>query len=161
MHQLPSGSNLLILQGDFPAFEPAELFDYWTAQSLITQWWPKEAEIKPGVGGNYCFSWPEMGWILQGQYKEWEPGSRLVFTWKWNHEPVETEPLDVSVDFDPAIEGGTLLTITQGPYDDTVGMQESRQGHLEGWIHFCMRLAGLRRGVQDTALLDEETPTDV
>lgn len=156
MHQIPTGSNTLVLQGDFPAFERQELFDYWTTATLLTQWWPQEAEVLPGVGGKYCFKWPDMGWTLEGEYKDWEPGEKLAFTWKWNHEPVETEPLLVQLAFSPALAGGTMLTITHGPYDESKAHQENRQGHLEGWIHFCMKLAGLREGLQDTPLMEEE-----
>jgi uncharacterized protein YndB with AHSA1/START domain len=153
MHELPSGKNLLILQGDFEAFSPQELFDYWVTPSLVTQWWAVEAEIVPGQGGSYKLSWPEMGWELQGVYKEFNPPEKIVFTWHWNHEPVETDPLQVSIDFDYAANGGTMLTITHGRYDDTPAAQAARQGHLEGWIHFCMKLAGLREGIQDSVLM--------
>lgn len=155
MHDISPDSSKLVVQGDFESFLPQELFDYWTTASLVTQWWPEEAEILPGPGGHYTFTWPTMGWTLQGDYTEFAPPSTLGFSWKWNHEPVERPPLHVSVAFEEAENGGTLLTITHEPYADTPEEQRDRRGHLEGWLHFCMKLAGLREGVQDTVLEEE------
>ena len=44
-------------------------------------------------------------------------------------------------------ENGTWMTITHGPWSQEQDSQTERQGVLEGWIHFGMRLAGLRRGI--------------
>lgn len=145
MQQLPSGNDRIIVQGHFSGFTQQELFDHWVTPSLLTQWWPEEAEVMPGMGGNYCFRWPTMGWELKGEYKDFTPGERLIFTWQWSHEPVELEPLRVTVDFDPALEGGSVMTITQGMYGESPAHQQDRQGHVEGWIHFGMVLAGLRQ----------------
>jgi uncharacterized protein YndB with AHSA1/START domain len=156
MHEIPTANHILVLQGDFEAFTPQELYDYFLTPSLVTQWWPDEAQISPCVGGKYCFTWPSMGWTLQGEYKEIEPGERISFSWKWNHDPVDYPTLEVALDFAPAINGGALLTITQGQYDESTAQQEDRAGHREGWIHFCMKLAGLREGKQDTELTGGE-----
>ena len=152
MHQLPTGNDQLVLEGDFEGFTKQELFDYWVTPSLLTQWWPEEAELNPCKGGAYKFSWPSMGWVLEGKYLEFEPAQKLGFTWKWNHEPVERPALYVELRFQDAMNGGTLLHIGQGPYDDSSESQTDRQGHLEGWIHFCMRLAGLKEGIQDSKI---------
>jgi uncharacterized protein YndB with AHSA1/START domain len=151
MHQLPSGNDQVVLEGDFEAFSRQELFDYWVTPTLLTQWWPKEAEVIPGKGGTYKFSWPSMGWVLEGKYLEFEPGEKLGFTWKWNHEP-DRPGLYVELRFSDAPNGGTLLHIGQGTYTDSPQSQEDRQGHIEGWIHFCMLLAGLKEGIQDSKL---------
>ena len=155
MHQLPYGSDTLIVQGDFEAFSPQELFDYWITPSLLVQWWPEEAEVNPCEGGPFKFSWPSMNWVLQGNYKEIVPAERVAFTWKWNHDPADSPALNVVVDFAAADAAGTLLTIHHGPYGSSAEDQEARQGHLEGWIHFCMKLAGLREGIQDSTIMEE------
>ncbi len=154
MHQLSSTNQELILEGDFEGFTRQELFDYWVTPSLLTQWWPEEAEVMPGKGGSYKFSWPAMGWVLQGKYKEFVSGERLGFTWKWNHEPVDRPALYVELRFSDRPNGGCILHIGQGLYDESPESQSDRQGHIEGWIHFCMRLAGLKPGIQDTMLTD-------
>ena len=61
MQQMPSADDRIIVQGHFSGFTPQELFDYWVTPSQVTQWWPEEAKINPGVGGDYCFTWPTMG----------------------------------------------------------------------------------------------------
>jgi uncharacterized protein YndB with AHSA1/START domain len=155
MHQLSSGPEQLILQGDFPAYPRQELFDYWVTPSLVTQWWPSEADISPCSSGSYSFSWPEMGWVLRGIYEEFLPAERLVFSWKWNHEPVDSPTYRVALDFADGDNGGTLLTIRQGVYSELPESQQTRQGHIEGWIHFCMKLAGLRDGIQDSTLMPQ------
>jgi Activator of Hsp90 ATPase homolog 1-like protein len=40
----------------------------------------------------------------------------------------------------PLAGGGTALTLTHGPYDESPGSQEMRAGHMEGWTHFLGRL---------------------
>jgi uncharacterized protein YndB with AHSA1/START domain len=144
MHQLPTPKNRLLVEGHFSGFSPQELFDHWVTPSLLVQWWPQEAHVQAGVGGNYRFFWPDMGWELTGEYKEWVPGERLVFTWRWNFDPEGSEPKTVEVGFAVSPEGGSIMTIEHWPYDDGEESQNDRQGHLEGWIHFGMRLGGLR-----------------
>lgn len=145
MKQIPSSADILVVYGDFHGFSPDELFDYWVKPELITQWWPKVVEIDPREGGIYRFSWPEQGWFLQGSYTAFVPGKQLKFTWTWNQEPGVYEPLWVDIHFMP-IDHGTRMAIYHGPYTDSESDQGARQGNLEGWIHFCSRLAGLRVG---------------
>ncbi|GAC1445639.1 MAG: hypothetical protein NVSMB52_07480 [Chloroflexota bacterium] len=44
---LPSPEDSIVIRAEFPALSPRVLFDYWTQQDLITQWWPQEAQIDP------------------------------------------------------------------------------------------------------------------
>jgi len=155
MHEVPSSNSELVVQGDFEAFSPQELFDYWVTPSLITQWWCEVAVIRPCHDGDFTLSWPKIGWELKGRYTEFDPPSKLAFTWKWNHDIEDRAALSVALSFDPVLSGGTLLTITHGPYSDDPEDQAARKGHLEGWIHFCMKLASLRPGGQDSENLLE------
>jgi hypothetical protein len=43
-------------------------------------------------------------------------------------------------------ENGARMAVHQGPFGEEASEQEDRQGIVEGWIHFGMRLAGLRVG---------------
>jgi uncharacterized protein YecA (UPF0149 family) len=63
----------------------------------------------------------------------------------WDHDRNKFEPLQVDLTFEE-IEGGTRLTVDHAPWDDSQEAQDERQGIVEGWIHFGMRLAGLRQG---------------
>ena len=169
MHEVDSSAEELVLQGDFEAFTPEEMFEHWTNPSLLQRWWPHCAEVSPGLGGHYKFTWPEFGWTLDGNYTEWAPGKSLGFTWHWSHEPDDPGNMKVRLTFDPIIQEesepgkelplGTMLTITQGPYDNSAEGQRSRQEHLEGFVHFCMRLAGLRVGKQDSVANSDNLAT--
>ena len=136
----------LVLRGAFEGYDPSELFAMWVVPDFLKRWWPEVAEVRSGLGGHYKFSWPGHNWVLQGDYTAWEPGSRLGFTWKWNFDPEDMPEMQVEVLFRPREEGGTELVIMHAPYSDSAEDQTARNGHREGWMHFCMRLAGLREG---------------
>jgi uncharacterized protein YndB with AHSA1/START domain len=132
---LSTDLSSLTLRDEFPSASPDALFGYWTVPALLCSWWPPLAEVEPLVGGSYAFSWPEAGWRLVGRYTAFEPGQRLGFTWRWLHEPDAPET-EVALAFNAMEGGGTRLTLTHGPYDETPGSREMRAGHLEGWTHF-------------------------
>jgi uncharacterized protein YndB with AHSA1/START domain len=147
MIEIPSPKDRLIVCGDFEAYTPEELFDHWVIPQLVVRWWPQEARIEPRLGGRYDFVWPDMGWLLAGEYTAFERGVHLGFTWSWNHEPPEDQPLQVDLYFQALVEGATRLAIYQGPYGDSEKEREARQGNLEGWIHFGRRLRRWALGV--------------
>jgi uncharacterized protein YndB with AHSA1/START domain len=146
MRQIPSPSDLAIVSGDFEQFSPGDLYDYFTSPGLLTRWWPQSAEVEPSLGGKFLLSWPENDWRLRGTYTAREPGVHLGFTWSWDHEPSQVAVKQVDVWFMPLFEHGARLAIFHGPFDATQSDQEARQGIVEGWIHFGMILAGIRRG---------------
>jgi uncharacterized protein YndB with AHSA1/START domain len=138
-------TSTLVVTGDFGGFTPRELFDHWVRPELLVLWWPREAVVDPRVGGEYKFNWPEQNWVLTGTYTAFEPGEHLGFTWAWNHDVDKVGVTQVDVAFEE-IEGGSRMTITHGPWNESKDAQDDRQGVREGWIHFGMRLAGLRSG---------------
>jgi uncharacterized protein YndB with AHSA1/START domain len=142
MIEVPSLPEQVVVVGEFPFYKPEELFAYWVTPELLKEWWPPEAEVDPRLGGKYRFSWPSMNWHLSGEYTTFEQGKELGFTWSWNHDPSSFEPLQVTVFFMETADG-TRMSIFHGPFAGSDA--EARQGILEGWIHFGMRLAGLRR----------------
>lgn len=137
--QQESGPELLIVTSFYPDVSPRQLFAYWTQPELLQQWWPPKAEVDVRPGAPYCLSWPSMEWNLRGTYNVVEPGQRLAFTWKWDHEP-DTPMRKVEVTFEPVGDVGTQLTVTHGTYTNSSKDQEERDGHLEGWIYFLKRL---------------------
>ncbi len=145
MIEIPSSSDILLVYGEFMNFTPEELFDYWVKPDLIIQWWPPVVEINAEVGGAYRFTWPELQTFLQGTYSHVDRGRRWRFSWTWNHEPGVYEPLWVDIHFMP-IDHGTRMSIMHGPFSNSESDQQARKGVIEGWIHFGMRLAGLRPG---------------
>jgi uncharacterized protein YndB with AHSA1/START domain len=158
IQQLPSGNDELILAGDFLDFSPRRLFDYWTRPDLLTQWWPRQAEVRPGVGGGYVFSWPERQQTLRGSYTVFDPGRALTFTWQWDHEPPHIPPIAVALSFTPLHRTqGTALRLVQVPYADTPSDQETRnEHHLEGWTYFLAKLQRLSPAGDWTGSIDRE-----
>lgn len=155
IQQTPSGEDKLVMQADFPDFPPDLLFAYWVRSDLLRQWWPREAEVEPVVGGEYSFTWPEQGRRLHGRYTAFDPGKSLAFTWSWDNQPPAEPPLTVSLTFTP-LQDGTQLTLTQGPYNETPGSQRERTGHLEGWTYFLHKLESLAPADDWTHSLDDE-----
>jgi uncharacterized protein YndB with AHSA1/START domain len=117
------------------------VFDYWTQPVLLREWWPQEAEIEPQYGGHYHLSWPAMDWHLRGRYTHFEPGKRLAFTWRWDHDEEGSQETVVDVTFEHTLDRGTRLLLTHGPYAETLEDQNLRlEHHLAGWLHFLPRL---------------------
>lgn len=138
--QRPTKLNTLVVEAEYATVTPERLFEYWTQPALLTLWWPQEADIDGRVGGAYHLGWSAMGWHLRGQYTDFEPGRRLGFSWRWDHDPAEEPTRQVSITFEPS-RAGTTMTVTHGPYDDTPHDQEIRnEHHLVGWLHFLGQL---------------------
>jgi uncharacterized protein YndB with AHSA1/START domain len=157
IEQLPSPDTELRLAGDFYDFSPERLFAYWTRPDLAPQWWPTLAEVTPGVGGGYVFSFPKIPKTLRGGYTVFEPGRALSFTWAWDGDPPHEPPITVALTFAPlATSHGTRLTLMQGPYAETPADQELRQSHLEGWQYFLGRLQRLSPAADWTGGMDRE-----
>lgn len=134
----------LVVEGRLGGFSVEEAWEHWTQPEKIVLWWPDVAHMDLRPGGGYALSWPRMEWHLRGEYTVVDPPRRLGFTWRWDHDPAGSRALDVSVAFDPHPDGGTCLRIEHGPFGTEEA--EARQGILEGWIHFGMRLDGLKAG---------------
>ncbi len=144
LEQLPADFGELRLRGMFYDFTPDQLFAFWTQPALLKQWWPREAQVTPGVGGGYVFSWPDISKTLRGAYSVYDPGHALTFTWQWDDEPPRLPPITVSLSFAPlATSLGAVLTLTQGRHPDTLEGQQLRASHLEGWEYFLDKLSRL------------------
>lgn len=146
MKQIPSDPRLAIISGDFEQIPPMDLYAFFTEPGRVVEWWPHTAEMSVEVGGEYHFAWPDNDWHLRGTYTALDPGKHLAFTWHWDHEPSAIVRKTVDVWIDPLYENGSRLAIHHGPFGETPEEQGDRQGIIEGWIHFGMRLAGLREG---------------
>ncbi len=149
VQQAPSDSGRLVVTAGFDA-DPEALFDWWTQPELLCRWWPQEAQTDARPGGPYHLAWPALGWHLRGGYTTFERGRTLAFTWKWDHDAGDAAKT-VALTFEARPSGGTLLTLTHGPYADTPEQQDLRIAHhLAGWKHFLPRLA--RAVIQDVTL---------
>jgi uncharacterized protein YndB with AHSA1/START domain len=155
IEQVPSPASELRLAGDFYDFSPDRLFAYWTRPDLLTQWWPRRAEVTPGVGGGYVFAFPEIHKTLRGTYTAFAPGRALAFTWAWDDEAPRDPPITVALSFAPLpTSRGTRLMLIQGEYADTPAGQALRQSHLDGWEYFLGKLARLSPATDWTGGID-------
>lgn len=141
IQQLASNDDELALAADFRGFPPDLLFGYWIRPDLLRQWWPRQAEVTPGVGGTYHFWWPEQNDHLRGQYTVFDPGKQLTCTWRWDHDAPETPTFTLAVTFAALpSDDGARLTLRQGAYPATAEGAAIRKGHLEGWTYFLAKL---------------------
>lgn len=136
--QVASDRTNLILEAIFPQFLPDDLFEHFTQPALLQRWWPAVAIVDAQPGGAYRLSWPELNWVLVGEYTHFEPGRRLGFTWHWEHEP-HTPHRHVEITFTPQ-ETGCRLRLVHSAYTPSEADQEERQSHLDGWLHFLAQL---------------------
>jgi uncharacterized protein YndB with AHSA1/START domain len=137
---------------------PETAFKVFTAD--IGAWWKRgtpywndaergrELRFEPEVGGRLI----EVHDMASGEGFEigrvlvWEPGRRLVFTWRqgdWD----ASETTDVEVRFEPAGDG-TLVTVEHGGWDRIRSAAPGlRDGYAHGWgelLGFYATKAGAR-----------------
>jgi uncharacterized protein YndB with AHSA1/START domain len=120
---------------------PARVFDAWLSKSW-GEWAgpsPVRGEVvlmEPRVGGRYrvVMHMPDGNTLtVGGTYREIVRHSKLVFTWKWEHETVETL---VTLQF-RAAGGKTVMHITHQGFE----AQERRDSHGSGWSGTFDKLA--------------------
>jgi uncharacterized protein YndB with AHSA1/START domain len=136
VQQLDTDTSRVLMQATVTEADPARVFDYWVQPDLLAKWWPPEAHIEPG--GSYRMMWPAMGWTLRGTFMAFERGKKLIFTWKWDHEP-DLPERTVTVTFAP-LDGITVISVEHGTYTDSEVDQKDRQSHIDGWNHFLEQL---------------------
>lgn len=135
----------LLITRDFDA-PAALLFTLWTDVAHFAKWMGPEgfdcpeAEIDLRVGGKYrgMIRSKDKGenWF-GGAYREIEPPTRLVFTWKWDEGPsAEVETL-VTITFREHGDGKTTMTFHQSPFISV----ERRDSHVGGWNSLFNKLA--------------------
>ena len=110
----------------------------WTDPAQLKEWFGPEkvrtrnlvADVR--VGGKYRWDittpdGEEM--TCRGEYRELEPGRKLVFTWQWDDDEAwENHISVVTVELSDR-DGGTELRLTH----EQLPNEESRDGHTEGW----------------------------
>jgi len=116
------------------------IFRAWTEAEAMKRWYaPGEtkvaiAEVDLRVGGAWRVlmrATDGSEYDIRGVYREIEPPSRLVFTWKWVHEPAEKETL-VTVELRD-VAGRTELVLTHERFKE----DQDRSNHETGW-HACL-----------------------
>lgn len=139
---ISSPNSQIVISAEYPNLTPELLFDYFVRPNLITRWWSPVARTHARQGGLFHFEWQDMDLHLRGQYTTVDRGSRLGFTWQWDHEKGKRQPRNVVIQFQPARDG-TRITVTHAPYADTPAEQRERHDHAEAWCFFLTRLQSI------------------
>src|SRR4051794_33535986 len=122
-----------------PGADPDTVWRVGVEPDELGRWWPDEAQVDSDARTLHL-SWPRMKWHLRGRILDWDPGRRLTFTWKWDHEPDLPERM-VTVDLLPRPDiRGTELRLTHREYGEGEVEAGDRQSHLDGWDYFLPRL---------------------
>jgi uncharacterized protein YndB with AHSA1/START domain len=110
----------------------------WTDPEQLKQWFgpenvqTRELVADARVGGK--FRWDLINsegekMTCRGEYRELEPGKKIVFTWRWeDDEDWEDHVSIVTVELYDR-DGGTELRLTH----EQLPNEESRDGHTRGW----------------------------
>ena len=121
------------------------VYEAWTDPAQLRQWFGPEnvrtrdivAETRVGGKFRWDLTNPEgEEMTVQGEYRELQPGRKIVFTWQWqdddaweNHNSIVTVEL-----FDTV--GGTELRLLH----EQLPSEESRDNHDDGWKSLLKKL---------------------
>jgi uncharacterized protein YndB with AHSA1/START domain len=141
-----------------PSCPPERALAAFTDPATLRQWWGGELTCTPAEGGPYIVHFAKLGQTMRGRVVGYEAGSRLEFTWGWDHESGaagRTVLVTVAEAGDsagsagperpgrPGRPGGTELTVLHGPHGEGAAEQAARSDHREGWEYFLARLGQL------------------
>lgn len=111
------------------------VFRAWTDPEALKRWWgppgygTPTVEVDLRAGGPYRLGMRKLPdgelFYLSGTFREVTPPERLVYTWRWEHEPGETL---VTVEFLDR-GGSTEVVLTHEMFQ----AREARDAHAQGW----------------------------
>ena len=110
----------------------------WTDPAQLKQWFgPEKVQTRDliaetRVGGKFRWDLTNSEgekMTCLGEYRELEPGKKIVFTWQWDDDETwENHTSIVTVELSDA-DGGTELRLTH----EQLPNEASRDGHTGGW----------------------------
>ena len=142
MSSTQTGEAVLEIRRSYEA-SPAKIFEAWTDPEQLKNWmgpsddFKVEAETDARVGGRYRFQMTHPSGsvhVAVGEYREFDPPKRLVFTWSWEDNELADGSV-VTVELTEAGGGCDLLL-----RHESLANQESRDHHTEGWNGCLARL---------------------
>jgi uncharacterized protein YndB with AHSA1/START domain len=121
------------------AASPERIWAAFTDASQYAAWiWPADWDttcaIDPRVGGTFSVASQPKGMSVVGTYREVEPFTRLVLTWRW-HDDSDESLLTITIA--PTATGAELTLVHENFATD-----ESRLAHEQGWGDCLDRLPG-------------------
>jgi uncharacterized protein YndB with AHSA1/START domain len=124
------------------AARPERVFRNWTDPELLQRWWGPggftcpQAVVDLRPGGSYrLVMQPHDGPTMSvtGIYREVDPPSRLVYTWRWDSGPAASDHESlVTVNFDDLGDGRTEVTVTHDRFPPDHDRAPYRGGWEEG-----------------------------
>jgi uncharacterized protein YndB with AHSA1/START domain len=127
-----------------------------TEAEELARWFPTEAQVTPGVGGEIRLVWGDM-FAWDQHIHIWEPGEHLRTTYVMSPSDAdpEAEPLEIAIDFHlEAKAGGTVLRVVHSGFGSDAPWDKEYHGVMRGWRyelqslqHYLERHPGLARRV--------------
>lgn len=110
-------------------FSPAKVWSCFADPVAYARWYPPEASIEPGVGGQIESVWPG-GFATVEPIVAWEPERKLVTQWE---DPLDPDRvLEVAWTFE-AISTGTRVGLCQSGFGTEDGVDGLIDGCERGW----------------------------
>lgn len=143
----PKAGTTLILKRIIAAPRD-KVFDAWTSPAIIRLWFFPEggyssaiAEVDLRIGGKYRIGirHPDNKLhVATGVYREISKPERLVFTWSWEHDPIDTL---VTLTFTE--KGGMTEMVLK---HEALPTPAERDSHEKGWIGCIAQLERMFAG---------------
>ena len=111
---------------------PEEVWHAITDAQELTRWFPLDARVKPGVGGEIFVSW---GSDFSGteRIEIWEPNQHLRLVRDAGNDESGT-PVELATDYDIQASGShTILRLVQSGFGRGASWDESFEAHRRGW----------------------------
>lgn len=101
-----------------------------TEAEELVRWFPLEAKVTPGTGGNIWLRWDDLAtWDQRIQL--WEPNHHLRTTYTKDIGPT---PVEIAIDFHlEARAGGTVLRVVHSGFGPDASWDEEYHGVRLGW----------------------------
>lgn len=117
----------------------------WTDPTQLQQWFGPEGvrtrsfAADSCVGGKYRWqlvNQEEQEMTVHGEYRELQPGRKIVFTWQWEDDEAWKEQSSVVTVELSDCEGGTLVRLSH----EQLPSEASRDRHNQGWTSVLDKL---------------------
>lgn len=122
-----------VIKEVFVAAPPDVVWKALTDARELTQWFPVEARVTPGVGGSIWISWGE-GASGEAPITAWEPRRR--FEWTETRGPVK---LAIDFQLQPR-DHGTVVRLVQSGFGDGPEWDDEFHMVTGGWAYFMAHL---------------------